>query len=135
MARAVFETRFFVHFFSSPDPRVHRLLLGLMRKYDRRLVSAITLFEIYKISLEREGKDTAETRISRIRNEFTIVPVDDAIAIGGAQIKHAAKVRMSEDVPMADSLIAATSLANKAVCITDSHHLLKIPELKRKWIR
>jgi len=135
MTRAVFETRFFIHFFSSPDPRVHRILLGLMQKYDRRLVSAITLFEIYKISLEREGKETAETRISRIGNEFTVVPVDGAIAVAGAQVKHAAKVRMGKDVPMADSLIAATSLASKAVCITDSAHLQKIPHLKCRWIR
>ena len=135
MPRAVFETRFFIHFFSSPDPTVHRMLVGLMRRYDRKLVSAITLFEIYKISLEREGKETAETRVSRIRNEFTIIPVDDAIAVRGAQLKHTAKVRMREDVPMADSLIAATALANKAVCITDSPHLGRIPQLKRKWIR
>jgi len=135
MPRAVFETRFFIHFFSSPDPTVHRMLVGLMRRYDRKLVSAITLFEIYKISLEREGKETAETRVSRIRNEFTIIPVDDAIAVRGAQLKHTAKVRMREDVPMADSLIAATTLANKAMCITDSPHLGRIPQLKCKWIR
>jgi len=135
MSRAVFETRFFIHFFSSPDPRVHRLLLELMRKYDGKLVSAITLFEVYKISLEREGKETAETRISRMRREFDVIPVDDVIAVSGAQLKHAARLQRDEDIPMADSLIAATTVVHRAVCITDSPHLDKIPRLKRGWIR
>jgi len=135
MSRAIFETRFFIHFFSSPDPKTHELLLELMRKYDRRLVSAITLFEIYKISLEREGKETAETRISRIKREFSLVPVDDAIAIRGAQLKHATKVQKGEDIPMADSLIAAIGIVHKAACITDSPHFNKILQVKPRWIQ
>ena len=134
MSSALFETRFFIYFFASPDPTTHRQLLELMRKYDTRLVSAITLFEIYKLSLEREGKETAETRISRIRNEFDVIPVDDLIAVRGAQLKHTVKVRYNEDMPMADSLIAATSVLRKTVCITDSPYLKKIPEVKCRWI-
>jgi predicted nucleic acid-binding protein len=45
----------------------------------------------------------------------------------GAQLKHVAKVRSNEDVPMADSLIAATSIICKATCITDSPHFDTIP--------
>jgi len=135
MSKAIFETRFFIHFFSSPDPKEHRQLLELMRKYDRRLVSAITIFEIYKISLEREGKETAETRISRIKREFGLVSVDDAIAVLGAQLKHAVKVQRGQDMPMADSLIAATSVFNKAVCVTDSPHIDNMSQVKRRWIK
>jgi predicted nucleic acid-binding protein len=134
MSSALFETRFFIYFFASPDPSTHRQLLELMRKYDTRLVSAITLFEIYKLSLEREGKETAETRISRIRNEFDVIPVDDLIAVRGAQLKHAVKLRYNEDMPMADSLIGATSVLRKAVCITDWPHLEKISQVKCRWI-
>jgi len=134
MSRAIFETRFFVHFLASPDPRLRQQLLELMRKYDTRLVSAITLFEIYKLSLEREGRETAETRVSRMRDEFKVIPVDDSIAIRGAQLKHEAKVRSKDDVPMADSLIASTSVLSKAVCITDSPHFKKIPQIRSKWI-
>jgi len=133
MSSALFETRFFIYFFASPEPRTHRQLLELMRKYDTRLVSAVTLFEIYKLSLEREGKETAEIRISRIRNEFDVIPVDGLIAVRGAQLKHAVKVRHSEDMPMADSLIAATSVLRKVVCITDSPHFEKIPQVKCRW--
>jgi predicted nucleic acid-binding protein len=105
-----------------------------MVRYQPKLVSSITLFEIYKLSLEREGKDTAETRMARIRKHFEVIPVTDSIAILGAQLKHAAKVRSNEDVPMADSLIAATGILNKAVCITDSPHFNEIPQVKRKWL-
>jgi predicted nucleic acid-binding protein len=134
MSRAIFETRFFIYFFASPDPDTHRRLLALMVRYQPKLVSTITLFEIYKLSLEREGKDTAETRTARMMKEFQVIPVSESIAIRGAQLKHAAKVRSNEDVPMADSLIAATSLLSKAVCITDSPHFDKIPQVKRKWV-
>jgi predicted nucleic acid-binding protein len=133
MSSALFETRFFIYFFASPEPSTHRQLLQLMRKYDTRLVSAVTLFEIYKLSLEREGKETAEIRISRIRNEFDVIPVDDLIAVRGAQLKHAVKVRYNEDVPMADSLIAATCVLRKAACVTDSPHLQKISQVKCRW--
>lgn len=134
MSSAVFETRFFIYFFASTDSDTHRGLLRLMERYRPRLVSTITLYEIYKLSLEREGKETAETRIGRMRKEFGVIPVDDSIAIRGAQLKHAAKVRSNEDVPMADSLIAATSIVSKAICITDSPHFDKIPLVRRKWI-
>ncbi len=134
MSRAVFETRFFVHFFASPDERTHRRLLELMRRYDRRLVSTITLFEIYKLSLEREGRETAEIRILRIGTEFEVVPVDDSIAVRGAQLKHAMKLQKNEDMPMADSLIAATCALSKSVCITDSPHFDGIPYVRCKWI-
>jgi predicted nucleic acid-binding protein len=133
MHSALFETRFFIYFLASPDASTHRQLLELMRKYDTRLVSAITLFEIYKLSLEREGKETAETRISRIRNKFDVIPVDDLIAVRGAQLKHAVKLRYNEDIPMADSLIGATSVLRKAVCITDSPRLEKMPQVKCRW--
>jgi len=134
MSSAIFETRFFIYFFASPDSDIQRKLLVLMRRYRPRLISVITLYEIYKLSLEREGKETAETRIARMRKEFGVIAVDDSIAIRGAQLKHAAKVRSNEDVPMADSLIAATSIVSKAICITDSPHFDKIPLVKRKWI-
>jgi predicted nucleic acid-binding protein len=134
MSSAIFETRFFIHFFASPDPSVHRRLLELMRRYQARLVSAITVFEIYKLTLEREGRETAETRASRMVKEFKVVVVDAPVAIRGAQLKHAAKVRSNEDVPMADSLIAAASILNKAVCITDSPHFDNMPQVKRRWI-
>lgn len=134
MTSAVFETRFFIHFFASPAADTHRKLLEVMRTYYPRLVSVITLFEVYKLSIEREGRETAETRVSRIREEFDVIAVDDSIAIRGAQLKHAAKVRNNEEVPMADSLIAATGVLNRAICITDSPHFQKIPQVKHRWI-
>ena len=134
MPRAIFETRFFIYFFASPDPETHRKLLTMMERFRPRLISPITLFEIYKLSLEREGKEVAEARTAHMRKEFEVIPVTDSIAIRGAQLKHAAKMQGNEDIPMADSLIAATSLLSKAVCITASPHFDKMPQVKCKWI-
>ncbi len=69
-----------------------------------------------------------------MRDEFKVIPVDDSIVIRGAQLKHEAKVRSKEDVPMADSLTASTSVHSRAVCITDSPHFKKIAQIRYKWI-
>ncbi len=37
-------------------------------------------------------------------------------------------------IPMADSIIAATASALRAVCVTDDPHISKIRELKTRWI-
>ena len=37
-------------------------------------------------------------------------------------------------VPMADSIIAATALQLKALCITNDPHFLKMKELRTRWV-
>jgi len=68
-----------------------------------------------------------------MKREFNVIPVDDMIAVGGAQLKHSTRIQTGEDIPMADSLIDATTIVHRAVCITPP--LDKIPRLKRRWIR
>jgi predicted nucleic acid-binding protein len=37
-------------------------------------------------------------------------------------------------MPMADSMIAATAITTKTVCVTDDPHIKKLREVKTKWI-
>lgn len=38
--------------------------------------SSLTIYEVYKISLQTEDKQTADTRVELLRQDFSIVNVD-----------------------------------------------------------
>jgi len=83
---------------------------------------------VYRLSLDAEGKQTAELRVRLLRQDFTVVDVDWAIA------KEAALVWKKCKVPMADATIAATAMRIKAPCVTNDEHLLNMKELKTRWV-
>jgi predicted nucleic acid-binding protein len=67
------------------------------------MVSALTVHEIHRISLEREGRDVATLRSRTIRAAFKIANVDYETAVKSAEL------RSKHRIPMADSVIAATA--------------------------
>jgi predicted nucleic acid-binding protein len=83
------------------------------------------LFEIMKLSIEKEGKDVAEIRALTIQREFKVVNVDAEIATEGGRL--GARLR----IPMADALIMATAMKLKVPCVTDDPHYT---EVRRVWI-
>ena len=128
MSKSVYDTRFFIEHFYSNDRKIIEKTNKEIESNRDRLVSVITLHELYKITLEKEGKDVARLRVETIKEYFKIISVDDKIAINGAELRH--KYR----IPMGDSLIAATSQALKATCVSDDDHFKKIEEIKTRWI-
>jgi predicted nucleic acid-binding protein len=128
MISLVFDTRFFIeHYYSSDEEtqeRTKRELVATKAKY----VSVITLHEIYRLTIGREGRETALLRVSMISKDFEVVNVDPAIALKAAELRHA------HTLPMADSLIAATCLTLKGVCVSDDPHFHKIRGLPTRWI-
>jgi predicted nucleic acid-binding protein len=92
-------------------------------------VSAITIHEVYRISLEGEGREVAKVRKSAIERDFHILNVDSDIAAESAEIK----VAQGRDFPLADAIIGATAKIRKLVCFTDDEHIRKIGGLKTRW--
>jgi len=45
-----------------------------------------------------------------------------------------AEMRQEYRIPMADSIIAATAVLLKAICVTDDPHISTIREVKTRWI-
>ena len=70
-------------------------------------------------------KAVAELRTRTISREYTIVDVSAEIAEEGARIGHRLRI------PMADSLIMATSKSLRVSCVTDDPHFT---EAKRIWV-
>ena len=94
-----------------------------------RYASAITAHELYKISLESEGREVAELRTLLMEKEFEVIEMGLELA------KESAEIRSRYRVPMADSIIAATTRLNRLDCVSDDPHLREIKEIKTRWLR
>ena len=87
------------------------------------------IHEVYRLTLEREGRETAVLRASLLEKDFKVVEVNAEIAKRSAELRH--KYRVS----MADSIIAATAQILQAVCFSDDPHFEKMKEIKTNWIQ
>jgi predicted nucleic acid-binding protein len=128
MSKAVFDTRFFVEHYYSGDDKILQKTRELMRTTRRRYISTIVIHELYTLTLQKEGRETAELRATLLEKDFKIIDVNPQIAKTSAQLRHQYKTSM------ADSIIAATALILNAPCITDDPHIKTIREVKTKWI-
>ena len=126
MNKAVYDTRFFAESYYSKDASLlKRIRMHRMRK---RYISAVVIHEVYNLALPREGRDVAKIKIAKLLEEFEVVPVDELIAQASAELRQKYKLSMG------DSMIAATSLNLKAVCISDDPHFEQIKEIETAWI-
>jgi len=128
MPNAVYDTRFFIEHFYSARAEIQEKTKHELMTNRNKFVSVISLHEIYRITLSKEGRETAGLRASLISKDFEVVDVDMPIAIKGAEIRH------GMSIPMADSLIAATCSELKAACVSDDPHFDRVQGLSRRWI-
>ena len=127
MSKAVYDTRFFVEFYYSRD---ERLLQRMKEEKKRRekFISTVVIHEVYRLTLEREGRETATLRARLLRQDFKVVPVTAEIAEVSAELRH--KYGLS----MGDSMIAATASYLGATCISDDPHFKRVKEIRSVWI-
>jgi len=129
MPDTLYDTRFFLAAYAGEGGPSSRLKSELQSRR-RRYVSAITIHEVYRISLEDEGRDVARIRKASIERDFEIVDVDSNIAAESAEIK----VSQGRDFPVADAIISATAKLRKLVCFTDDPHIKSVTALKTRWL-
>jgi len=126
--RVVYDTRFIAAIYYPKDQheaaRIRDELVSTLSRY----ISSLTVYEIYKLSLESEGRQTADLRADLLRQDFTVVNVDWELT------KKAALVWRKYRVPMADAVIAATAMHLRAPCVTNDEHFLKMKELETRWV-
>ena len=94
---------------------------------DDLLVPAICIYEVYKRVLQQRGEDDARQAIAMMQ-QGTVVDVDASLA------ESAARISVSEKLPMADSLILASARLHNAVLWTQDAHFegMKGVRYKRK---
>jgi predicted nucleic acid-binding protein len=129
MSKKVYDTRFFIEHYYSKDREVLRKTSEEIRKTKERYISTIVIHELYRLTLELEGRETAVLRASLLEKDFKVVDVDSEIARSSAELRH--RYRIS----LADSIVAATSLSLNATCLSDDLHLKAIKEIRTQWIQ
>lgn len=88
----------------------------------------MTIHEVYKLSMEREGREVADLRAALVEKEFEVVPMESRVA------KMSAQLRSKYRIPMADSIVAASAWLFRLRCVSDDPHLSKIKEIGVQWI-
>ena len=121
----LFDTRYFWAVFTEKNPEQLGKLRSILDDAQSPFASAISIYEIYKLTINNEDKTVADLRVDYVKKGFTIVDVDSEIAEEAARIRHRVKV------PMADALIMATARKLRVPCATDDPHFT---EVKRVWI-
>jgi len=128
MSKTAYDTRFFIEHYYSKNKKTLQKTKQEIRKTKQKYISVIVIHEVYQLTLKREGRQTAKLRTNLLEKDFKTINVDTEIAKTSAEIRH------KYQIPMGDSIIAATTLALKATCVTDDPHLEAIKEVKTKWI-
>jgi predicted nucleic acid-binding protein len=124
-----FDTRFLVELFYSSNENTQSKIRVILLNSKPNILSTAALSEVYKLTLEKEGKDVAEIRANSLSKDFRLVDVDKDVAIQAAIIKH------RYGIPFADSLIASTAKVLGVPCYTDDPHFHGIAGLTVKWLR
>ena len=127
--RRLYDTRFFVEYFYSNDPEFVRKLKEELRSVKERMVSSLTVHEIHRIVLKREGEEVATLRSNTIQGDFEVIDVDYKIAIKSAELRN------KHQIPMADSVIAATAQIQQCPLFSDDAHFKNIENLKTAWCK
>ena len=68
--RCLYDTRFFVEYFYSNDPEFVRKLKEELRSVKERMVSSLTVHEIHRIVLKREGKGCCNLKKQHYSGRF-----------------------------------------------------------------
>jgi len=127
LKKSIYDTRFFIEYFYSNNQTLLKELKKDLRTVKERMVSTLTIHEIHRINLNREGRDVATLRSETIRRDFKIINVDYQTAVKSAQLRSKYKI------PMADSVIAATAQIHQSPVVSDDPHFKAIKDLKTRW--
>lgn len=127
--RRLYDTRFFAEYFYSSDQQLVKKLKEELRSVNERMVSSLTVHEIHRVVLKKEGKEVATIRSNTIRRDFQVIDVDYAIAVKSAELRN------KHQMPMADSVIAATAQIQGCPLFSDDAHFKNIENLKLIWCK
>ena len=127
--RRLYDTCFFAESFYTSDPQLAKKLKEEFRSVKKKLVSSLTIHEIHRVVLKKEGKEVATLRSSTIRMDFQVIDVDYTIAVKSAELRN------KHQMPMADSVIAATAQIQGCPLFSDDAHFKNIENLKTVWCK
>ncbi len=96
---------------------------AVVKDEQQLIVPTICLYEVFKVTLARLGEDQA-LQVAGLMSFGHIIDLDRETALAAAQIS------IEHSLPMADSVIYATALANEATLWTMDEHFKGLPGVK-----
>ena len=124
-----YDTRFLIELFYAQAAETREKIKGVLVASRPNFLSTAALSEIYKLTLEKEGRDVADLRANSLARDFKLIDVNRDVAVQAALIKH------RHGIPFADSLIASTSRVFGIPCFTDDPHFKGIEGVSLRWFR
>jgi predicted nucleic acid-binding protein len=100
-------------------------------RQESAIIPTVVLHELYKLEFQKFGRETADTQLKSI--ETSGLKIEDLTS----EIARIAAVLRCKynDLPLANSIIAATSIVkgSKIVC-SDDELFAKVKEIKTEWL-
>ncbi len=87
------------------------------------IVPTVVLYEVYKIIRRERREAEADVAASRLR-EYTIIPLDDTIAL------EAADYNLDLGLGMADAIVYATARHHDATLVTGDFDFADVPDVE-----
>jgi len=75
MPDAIYDARYFICIYTAKGPNLKRKLESELKTRRSRYVSALTIYEVYRLSLQTKGREVAKMRKTVIERDFEVIPV------------------------------------------------------------
>lgn len=113
--------------------QVERILDKIEKGEIKGFISSVTIAELFYIFARFKDVEFARGIIRHVRiSKFKIVSMDDKIAEIGGEFKFKYTKKEEKGLPIADALIAATSVVKNTVLVSEEKHYFKIKEVEVK---
>ncbi len=87
------------------------------------VVPSLTLYEVFKRILQQRGEDSALRAVAAMQ-QATVADIDAVVAL------RAAKISVEHKLPMADSIILATTQIHDAILWTQDADFERFPDVR-----
>lgn len=88
MTISTYDTPFFMEHYYNADQTVQRKTKEAIMKHRKRYLSAIVISKVYKLTLEKDGREVAKLRIDLLAKDFKVVDFNKDLAIQAAELQH-----------------------------------------------
>ncbi len=127
------DTRFFLTYLHADNDLLRRKVRSKMNELrgEGAVLPTIVIHEVYKFEHQKFGREVADNEWRSIEAAgFRIVGLNVGIAKASAILRCG-----QDDLPTADSIIAATAIdQNASRVVSDGEHFAKIKAIKTEWL-
>ena len=131
--KEILDSTFLVTHYTTDDERIlsrTRAKLAALRRERRGVLPSVVVAEVTNAVCREGGREKALAQLGALEHAgLEVVPLDIGLARDAGLLKC-----VHRDVPMADCVIAATTLRLGGRVVTNDPHFSKVKGLRTTWI-